>query len=984
MIGIAALALSVPLYFEANRGQTGPDGRYVAVAHGYTVLLSDTGIKIQQLAGEEVEMILPRTVAVAEDRLRGISNYYPPSGPAQADIPHFGRIHYRSVFPGIDLVVYGSQSGVEYDWLVSPDVDPGLIRFSFRGSSRPRLTADGDLILETGAGQIRHRRPSIYQTTNGKRVPITGGYQIDRAGEIRFRVGRYDRRHALTIDPQIVFGTGFGGRGKLVPPNGWVDDVGTSIAVDRAGNVYIGGISYSGDIAQVNGLGVTGTAFAAKLSPDGKTLLYLTIVGGSDPYATPLGSLTADPAGNVYMALAGAQLVKLDTNGHLLASVHLGGSGLDEGTAVALGPDGSLYVTGTTQSTDFPTTANAYRTTAPIASTNGVQANNVFLVKLNPAALSGTQLPASAIIYSTYLGPADGPVVAADASGNAYVAASTTFSHAWDTTPGAFQQQCPENFSTNQLCASVVLVKVNPSGSKLSYGTYYGALTEYVPGSGTVGASYAGGIAVDFSGSAYVSGVTSSNQLPTTTGAFQTSTQIGGAFVAKFSPDGSKLSYATYLSGGGLGIAIDSGGNAYVGGYGGLPIRNGIQMGAATWLCSVFTVSGVQPVGATYCGGAGTLAVLNASGSDLLWSTYVGSGSVYAIALDPPGNVYATGSDTLLFVDARSYSGPGKKSVGVIKIATGQPSGLQFSPTGLTNAASFHSGLPGPGGLASLFVHGFKINGIIQATSVPLPTEMAGISIVVDGTSAPILAVAALGAANGVDTEQINFQVPFEVSVTDTMHVLEVRYGGASTFVSPAIVGPGIFVLSDGAPAIQHASDYSLVNPSNPVTKGETIIIYATGLGQVQGGPPTGAPASGPAPLSPCQGDQPIVGIPDPENPPKPIGDVLYAGLVPGTVGLYQLNVHTSTGLGSGLVDLEIYYHQCWPWTGFPLTTCPVTPWRIEDGQPEDPITPPPPSSGSEPSSWPCPSAPGCAASYPSDARCPQTVGPTMKMFSCR
>ena len=921
MIGIAALALSVPLYFEPNQRCAGRDGCYLAVAPDYTMLLSDTGIKIRTVGGSEVELLLPETALRAEDRLPGLSNYYPASGPPRTDVPHFARICYRSIFPGIDLVVYGAQHGVEYDWLISPGADPKVIHFSFRGSSRLRLSTDGDLILETAVGEIRHRRPSIYQTTNGIRVPVTGGYQIDEAGEIRFRIGRYDRRQALTIDPQIVFATGFGGRGRLVPPNGWVDDAGTSIALDRAGNVYVGGVSYSGDIGvgQTGGLGIDGNAFAAKLSPDGKTLLYVTIIGVKDPYANPLGSLAADPAGNVYMALAGAQLVKLDTNGQIVASVHLGGSAEDEGTAVAVGPDGALYVTGTTQSYDFPTTASAYRTTAPIASVNGVQANNVFLVKLNPAALSGNQLSAAAVIYSTYLGPADGPVVAVDTSGNAYVAASTTFSHSWDTTPGAFLPQCPEDFSAGKLCASVILVKVNPSGSKLVYATYYGALAQVLSTGSYVGASCAGGIAVDAAGSAYVSGVTSSNQLPTTTGAFQTSTLSGGAFVAKFTPDGSKLSYATYLSGGGLGIAIDRTGNAYVGGYGNLPIRNGIQMGGATWLCSVFTVDGVQPVGATYCGGGGTVAVLNASGSDLVWSTYVGSGYVYAVALDSAANVYVTGSDTLLFVNARNYSGSGGKSVGVIKIAPGQPSGLQFSPSGLTNAASFRSGLPGPGGLASVFVHGLNISGIIPATSIPLPTELAGVSIVVDGTPAPILAVAALGTANGVDTEQINFQVPFEVSVTDTMHVLEVRYGGASTFVSPAIVGPGIFILQDGSPAIQHASDYSLVSPSSPVTKGETIIIYATGLGQVQGGPPTGALASGPAPLSPCQGDQPIVGMPDPENPPKPIGDVLYAGLVPDTVGLYQLNVHTSAALPSGLIDLEIYYHQCWPWKGIPF-----------------------------------------------------------------
>jgi len=386
------------------------------------------------------------------------------------------------------------------------------------------------------------------------------------------------------------------------------------------------------------------------------------------------------------------------------------------------------------------------------------------------------------------------------------------------------------------------------------------------------------------------------------------------AFVAKLSPDATKLVYATYLGGTlseqGQGITVDSAGNVYVGGAtssSDFPILNAIQVSPYNRICFYdVTHPGVEgfPNSEGYCPSAGFLSVLNSAGSALVWSTYLGSGTVNAIALDAGGNVYATG--TGIDVNGTTVALSPGNSVGVVKIAP-QGAPVQFSVNGITNAASFISGLPEAGGLASIFVHGLGVSGIVQASSTPLPTELDGVSVFVDGIAAPMLAVANLPVANPVGMQQINFQVPFEVNsqaYSGTPNLVEVRYKGVSTFAFPEPVTSGIFILPDGSPAVQHGSDYSPVTPSNPAKKNGVIIIYATGLGSlISGQPADGKPATGAAPAA-C--------------PPRvSIGTVLYAGLTPGYVGLYQLNVRVAPSMPSGNVDLYLK-NACVAWFGSP------------------------------------------------------------------
>jgi uncharacterized protein (TIGR03437 family) len=765
-----------------------------------------------------LRMNLPPAVPEAVDPLPGKTNYYSGTDPAgwRTGVPNYARIRYRSVFRGVDLVIYGDQHEIEYDWVVAAGADPAAIRFSFTGAAHMRVDGGGDLVLEAAGREIRHRKPRIYQMRDGRRVAVGGGFLLARNGQVRFRVGAYDRGRALTIDPKLVYSTGFGGSGLnvgLLSPD-YFEDTGTGIGVDGDGNAYVTGITDGGGFPTLEGNG--------------------TVTVGDHAF-----------------------LLALDTNGALLASQVVGGSGQDAGTSIALGPDGYLYLAGTTSSPNFPTTTGAYRTT-PVSS------QDLFLMKINPRTLIGS-IPGgqSPIVYSTYVGPGSSAVVTADSAGNAYVAAATT-STAWTATPGAVQPRC-----AGQSCADAVAIKISPGGNSLLYMTYFG-------GSGT---ETLGGLVVDQSGNAYISGGTTSTDLPTTNGSFQAVApaqiypeQTG--FVAKLNPGATKLVYATYLGGNtseqAFGIAVDGSGNAYVAGgtsSPNFPIVNAILVGLGNSPCYYTTPGGSLPSGESYCSSAGFVSVLNPAGSGLVWSTFLGtpnayfgfadgsglgadlSGPVYAVALDSAGNVYATGQR--IGIGKSIVAGSPSDSVGVVRIAP-QGSPLQFTANGLTSGASFLPGLSAPGGLASLFLYGLNVSGTTLGTGNPLPTELDAVSIFVDGFPAPLLAVANIPVSNPLGMQQINFQVPFEAQ----SNLVEVRYQGLSTYVLPQLVAPGIFTLPDGSGAIQHAADYSLVTASNPATPGETIIIYATGLGSVSTMVADGAPAVGADPIQEGAGQQ--------------------------------------------------------------------------------------------------------------------------------
>jgi hypothetical protein len=579
--------------------------------------------------------------AVWQNLLETRTNYFLGSDPTQwhTDIPNYGQVLFPGIYPGVDETYYANSQGeLETDYVVAPGADPGVIRLVASGASGVSLDGQGNLVLPTAGGGVALRAPEMYQVVNGVRQAVSGQYLV-QGGQVGFQVGAYDPSLPLVIDPALIYSTYFGG--SMSTTHG--------IAVDGSGNAYLTGVTEGTDFPTNNALQSTlqgpYSAFVSKLDPSGTSLVYSTYLGGTDTTVPNTISETGegiavDNSGNAYVTgwtnatdfptinavqssnrATGfsAFVSKLSSSGTSLTySTYLGGSGNNEAFGIAVDGSGSAYITGFTESTDFPTN-NALQST-----NGGIVGRDGFVSNLS---VSGTSL-----VYSTYLGgfSADhGYGIAVDGSGAAYVTGWTNSTNF--PTSNALQSS---NRSTANGTAFVS--KLNSAGTSLVYSTYLGGTGGSNPGNfGDVGQA----IAADGSGNAYVTGYTYSTDFPTAY-ALQSSnhntTSGDTAFVSKLSASGSALVYSTYLGGSNEGeangIAVDGTGNAYVTGY--------------TFSPDFPTANAIQSIP----GGSGAdafVSKLNPSGSTLVYSTYLGGTGAddgFAIAVDGPGNAYVTGA----------------------------------------------------------------------------------------------------------------------------------------------------------------------------------------------------------------------------------------------------------------------------------------------------------------------------------------------------
>src|SRR5206468_2227249 len=441
------------------------------------------------------------------DRLASKSNYFIGNDPAKwkTDVPHYARVKYSQLYPGVDLIFHGNQRQLEYDFVVAPGSDPRCIRFAFEGASRVEIGKEGELLVTSKSGnQIQQHRPVIHQEVGGERHDIAGGYVIKGRREVGFKIAAYDRDRPLVIDPILSYSSYLGG--ATPSPHSPIDSGALAIAVDATGNMYVTGFTSTIDFPTANpeqpayGGGLY-DVFVTKIDPSGSTLVY---------------------------------------------STYLGGMNAEKAFAIAVDSAGSAYITGFTQSPNFPTILTAFQ---PVSTTGILPGNSsdASVTKLSPAG--------NALVYSTYLGGstnADNAFgIAVDSSGCAYVT-GYTYSTSFPT-----QNPLQANLAGG---SDIFVTKFSPAGNTLAYSTYLGGsdLDE------------AFGIAVDASGSAYITGKTRSNDFPTVN-AFQPTFGGGNedAFVTKLNPDGSALVYSTYLGGSGSEgnlsrIALDSNGNAYI------------------------------------------------------------------------------------------------------------------------------------------------------------------------------------------------------------------------------------------------------------------------------------------------------------------------------------------------------------------------------------------------------------------------------------
>jgi hypothetical protein len=582
------------------------------------------------------------------DRLETHVSYFIGNDPTKwrADVPVWGGVRYKDLYPGIDLEITSENGHLVQRLVARENVDLEAVQLRVDGADKIELlpspggkgTGGEVLRLTTAAGEYTLPLLQVTCATNAKPPrPTIAGNQVASP----FTQSPTSNLQSAIQNPQsndLLYATFLGGSDM---------DGSIGIAIDSSGAAYVTGATMSFDFPTTPGAFDTNhegeeDAFVVKLKPSGSALSYATFIGGywndrgtgiaidsngaayvtgdtsSSDFPTTLGAFDTNLDG-----YSDAFVVKLNASGSALSyATFLGGSYGDVGTGIAIDSSGAAYVTGVTDSSDFPITPRAFDT-----SYNGYN-GDAFVVKLNATG--------SALSYATFLGGSDmdgGDDIAIDSSGAAYVTGRTTSSD-FPTTLGAFDP------SYNGGDYDAFVVKLNATGSALSYATFLGGNSYECIWLGCA-------IAIDASGAAYVTGGTVSSDFPTTPGSFDTSYNgddndngdgigCGDTFVVKLNATGSALSYATFLGGSGsdegIDIAIDSSGAAYV-------------TGRTT--SSDFPIT-PRAFDTSYNGYNGDVFVvkLNATGSALSYATFLGGSDYdegYGIALDSSGTAYVTG-----------------------------------------------------------------------------------------------------------------------------------------------------------------------------------------------------------------------------------------------------------------------------------------------------------------------------------------------------
>jgi hypothetical protein len=679
---LASALKSLPLVFEENLGQSHPRVRFVARGAGFDTFLTDEGANIvvgqSNRDRDSVIQIRPfqgrkSAIPQASDPLPGKTNYLLGDDPSRyiVDAKTFARVKYESIYPGIDIVFYGTHRELEYDLVVAPRANPQAIALELRGIDRLTLSSEGSLALHTPSGDVEFRKPVAYQDIRGTRRDVDIRYARLGKNRIGFRLGRYDVGYPLVIDPILSISTNLWGTS-------------TGVALDSANNIYVVGSTSKTDLLPVAGgyqTQIAGDvdAYVAKLNDTGTAAIYTTYLGARR--ATSVGQrIAVDSAGSAFVTGTTTSTAFPITPGafqstgkNFVAKLNPAGNGLAYSTyvnapvaAIAVDGAGNAFMTGT--AFGLATTPGAFQptklgNTAP------------YVAKLNA---SGT-----AMSYATYLGGSandEGKAIAVDGSGNAYVvgiARSSDF-----PTENALRRSLGGP-------ADAFVAKVNPSGTALVYSTYLG-------GSGE---ERGFGVAVDSIGQAIAVGWTQSADFPVTPGAFQVrkgyqDQTVINAFITKLNTAGNGLIYSSYLGGAwcfsptvhscfgffgadegmdvATSVAVDAAGYAYVGGY-----------ATSTQFPLVDALESIDPNGDVWH--VPLMAKIAPGGDRVIFATVLGTKSQDAnlsqIAVDTNGGAVAVGSvpfQPLFPLTPGSVLGKGSSYM--FKLATGiYPTTVQSS-----------------------------------------------------------------------------------------------------------------------------------------------------------------------------------------------------------------------------------------------------------------------------------------------------------------
>jgi len=683
----------IPLSFEPNKGQTDPSVKFLSRGSGYSLFLTkdEVVLNLERQSGSATDNVRkPASVDTLRMKLMGASansavtgldtqtstvSYLIGNDPKKwhTGIETFGKVNFAQVYPGVDLVFYGNQRQLEYDFVVAAGADASRIAWQIDGA-KPTIDADGNLVLSAANGPAGFKKPVLYQMDGGKKIAVEGAFTV-AGNRIGFQLGSYDHAKPLIIDPVLTYATYLGGStndylggSQSLGNSGLqVQNVGQGIAYDGQGSAYVVGVTYSTDF----------------------------------PVQNP--ALSAPVKANLSYAPPSAVVTKFSPDGSsLVYSTYLGGTYQDYGEAITVDSNGEAFVVGQTHSSDFPVTSGAFQTICapyandewspdytPVTSCGAAGYGNgaAFVTKLNAAG--------SGLVYSTFLGgygTANANAITIDSAGRAYVGGTTSWLTCqldysqnilpftcFPTTSGAVVSGQDANAGTSNFQGFISVI--DPTGSSLLYSSMFIPLNPACQWNKTTGIgrtlscpqllAYVNGVALDADGNFYIVGNTNGTSLPTTAGVIQPTTgpvqstnplalQLQRGFVAKFNPvtasGGASLAYSTYLGGQAAGgsdtvanITTDAQGNAYVvGGTASLDFP--VTTGAYQTSCPSWAPWGDS--GPTVMHGQSAfVAKLNPTGTAIEWATYLGAalanqdsvGAVGPVQLDGNGNVYTTG-----------------------------------------------------------------------------------------------------------------------------------------------------------------------------------------------------------------------------------------------------------------------------------------------------------------------------------------------------
>jgi hypothetical protein len=668
----------LPLVFEPNRGQFEGKVKYGSTHAGDKQILvygdrvrvhsGSKNVEIRWRGGNRNARVDGIT------RLAGTSNYIfgTNSRGWHTGVPQFQRVRIRNIYKGVDLILYGHGDQIEYDLVLSPGAKISTVDLHFSGIEKLEKTSDNALSARAGSVLLRQYQPHVYQEIGGRKVSIEASYRLLGNTDVGFELGPYNAAHSLTIDPVLLFSAEFGGSGN---------DQAKAVAVDSSGYIYLVGDTSSNDfpVAQpyeaappTSSGGSPRHIFVTKLTPDASEVVFSTYLGGSigetgrgvavDPngnvyvtgttasadYPTTAGTLGSDGYSNQPLGNNNIVVTKLTPTGvSLVYSAVIAGNADDEVAAMAVDGLGDVFLTGTTNSANFPVTPGARNDLSKLGPYSTAK---IFTLKLNPTA--------TALLYSAVIGGSGADqsnALAIDGSGNAYIAGLTT-STDFPVTSGTFQTVSKISGSNTK----GFVAKVGPDGSQILFASYLGG----------TGSDQVNGLVLDYAGNIFLAGATTSSDFPYTSGAYlkPTNGSANAIFVTKMKADGSGIVYSSIF--GGMtnivsAIAVDNSSQAIVTGA----VDYGLDVTAGA--PQVFPGDQAASPGSAHTNNA-FIVKLNSSGSAPVFSTYLGGISSLASAVTVDGNgdtVVAGSGDATFPVSSGTYQSVNRGGVFVASIS---------------------------------------------------------------------------------------------------------------------------------------------------------------------------------------------------------------------------------------------------------------------------------------------------------------------------